>query len=317
MLAAWFREGSILAGGELHYDEGSFSMGGYPVEHEQVVEWDANGDLAWTSEAYENPELFEDIDEDEGDEASEDSHLVDKLTPTTTSARVSSGETMVVAKFRRGSFFEDSRLAYNGKGFSASGVGPVKLDEVIEWDSNGDLSWRSAAVRASALAGEPVLVSTAGGEANIQGERAWTDSVAPASPPEHPTPDSTSPDRDSQPAASAPVLDTWKTSVGFSALGLILNLMILSFVSDVSRSPNGLMVAVIIYILMASYALGAYPSYFSDRPLLQSRSAISFVNTIVGGPLFGLQWNRNLKKGTKGISYIVFSVLIVLAAFLP
>jgi len=64
-----------------------------------------------------------------------------------------------------------------------------------------------------------------------------------------------------------------------------------------------------VYIVIAIiYAAVIYPSLFTENPKAQSPEKISFVNGLFGGLLFGLIWNRNLTKGKKGISYIIFII---------
>ena len=61
------------------------------------------------------------------------------------------------------------------------------------------------------------------------------------------------------------------------------------------------------------YAAKIYPSYFTDKPMIDSPEAVSFLNTFVGGIIFGLIWNHNLTRKEKGIAHIVFIVFIAVA----
>lgn len=152
----------------------------------------------------------------------------------------------------------------------------------------------------------------------------WSPKVEPTSPPgsapQHPA----SPGNMPQPVVDAPVLQTWKTSVWFSVLGALLGLPLLMTLSSVlailpmilfamltglddpqSYSP---ILALIGNTLMLVYAVAVYPSYFSVKPRLRSSRLISFANLTFGGLIYGLLWNANLTRRTKGISYIVSAV---------
>jgi len=97
------------------------------------------------------------------------------------------------------------------------------------------------------------------------------------------------------PYAYYPVPSTWKTSWGFSILGLFIGAMFPPF-----------------WVLAIPYAAIFYPSYFTEKPKLKSNRVISFANCAFGGPIFGWIWNGNLRIKDKGISHIVFIVLTVL-----
>lgn len=150
---------------------------------------------------------------------------------------------------------------------------------------------------------------------------AWTLHTAPTSPTEDPTQDLAPSDSTAQPVVDAPVLQTWKTSVGFSVLAMILGLPLLMILSSLiailpivlfamltglsdpqSFSP---ILALVGNALMLVYAVKIYPSYFSEKPRLRSSKLISFANFMFGGLIFGLLWNGNLTKKTKGMSYKV------------
>lgn len=154
---------------------------------------------------------------------------------------------------------------------------------------------------------------------------AWTQNVAPTSPSEDAPQGLASADIAAQLVAATPVLQTWKTSLGFSVLGWLVGfplLMVLSLLiamplvvlfsmltgldSPQSGSP---IVALVGNALMLVYAAKVYPSYFSEKPRLRSSKAISFANFMFGGLIFGSFWNGNLSKRTKGSSYVVFAVL--------
>ena len=140
--------------------------------------------------------------------------------------------------------------------------------------------------------------------------------------------------------SQVPVLETWKTSVGFSVLGaivgfpLVMLLMILlsSLVSFGMASGIGAAVsmapeltsavasalvtpiaAILFYALSMVYATVFYPSYFGSKPKVKSSRAISFLNLTFGFVIFGVLWNSALTKRSKGASHIV---LVVLTAFM-
>jgi hypothetical protein len=149
---------------------------------------------------------------------------------------------------------------------------------------------------------------------------AWNQNVAPTSPSDDAPQDLASPESTAQPVVDAPVLQTWKTSVGFSVLGLllapplmtivaILPMMLFSMLTGAS-SPQSLSPIMVLIgnALMLVYAVKFYPSYFSGKPRLRSSKLISFANLMFGGLIFGSLWNGNLTKKTKGSSYIVQAV---------
>ncbi|MDR1185645.1 MAG: hypothetical protein LBK67_12750 [Coriobacteriales bacterium] len=137
----------------------------------------------------------------------------------------------------------------------------------------------------------------------------------------------------------APVLQTWKTSVGFSVLGLFVGFPVLVIVSmlltilltllaswlaslaagDIvttiladalaPRSSGAWPLLVIVgNSLMIIYALRVYPSYFTNKPVFKSSKVISFANFTFGPVIFGVLWNNNLTEKKKGVSYIVSAI---------
>jgi len=153
----------------------------------------------------------------------------------------------------------------------------------------------------------------------------WTQHVAPTAPHGDAPQGPAFPVSAAQPVVAAPVLQTWKTSVGFSVLALFLGLPLLMILSSLLALPLMLLFAMLTglsspqsfspilalvgNILMLAYALKVYPSFFSEKPRLRSNKAISFTNLMFGGLIFGLLWNGNLTKRTKGSSYMVSAVL--------
>jgi len=122
----------------------------------------------------------------------------------------------------------------------------------------------------------------------------------------------------------APLLNTWKTSVGFSVLGVLVGfpfmvvLMILIailpafgiyFLTGIDpQAIIPLLAPSIFYVLEIVYAAVFYPSYFTEKPKLKSSRIISLLNLVFGFVIFGVLWNSNLTKKNKGISYIVLIV---------
>lgn len=137
-------------------------------------------------------------------------------------------------------------------------------------------------------------------------------------------------ERQAQPAPTGcPALDSWKTSVLFSILGLVLSVVwmgvvgyIIGIVISLSLPslPNQYVFALgapingLIYQLVSLvYVVAYYPSYFKEKPLIKSRRAISCLNFLFGGVIFGSLWNHNLTRKEKGISYVVCTILTILA----
>ena len=119
--------------------------------------------------------------------------------------------------------------------------------------------------------------------------------------------------------AGAPLLANWKTNVLFTILGVLAAAAINGFTGasvdahgNVTSNPSPMVgfLALAYIVFCIVYAAKIYPSYFTDKPMLASSEAISFLNCFVGGLIFGLIWNHNLTRGEKGIATIVFIVLI-------
>jgi hypothetical protein len=158
----------------------------------------------------------------------------------------------------------------------------------------------------------------------------WTQNVAPVSPCANTPQVPTSPGNTPQPVIDAPVLQTWKSSVGFSVLGGLFGTPLLFLASPIAflyirlfpmwtGPPNPkafvLILGLVGNLLMLVYAAKFYPSYFTEKPRLGSSKLISFANFMFGGLVFGLLWNGNLTKKTKGSSYLVSAVLSGMACF--
>lgn len=124
-------------------------------------------------------------------------------------------------------------------------------------------------------------------------------------------------------AALPPVLQTWKTSPLFTALGLIASVVLSYFYVAVVQISyliiaGGEQSIIPIYVaailgnaVLAIYLLAIFPSYLTDKPILRSSKVISFMNCAFGGGILGLLWNHNLTKkwGKKSISHLVFGGL--------
>lgn len=121
-----------------------------------------------------------------------------------------------------------------------------------------------------------------------------------------------------------PAVEGWKPSPGFSVLGALVNSTLFAFVSAMITSVfvafagylAGLFISLILWPgIPIVYALVVYPSYFTDKPLIKSSRAISFLNYTIGWVIFGALWNSNLRcsnlerRPKKGYSHIVFTVI--------
>jgi len=126
-----------------------------------------------------------------------------------------------------------------------------------------------------------------------------------------------------------PVLQTWKTSSGFSILGaLAANALIALMGISILYNDNpvvkiaGLFLSIFMFIyliFMVVYPVFIYPSFFKEKPFIRSPKLISFLNFFFGSLfvvvipasiLFPLLWNKNLTVGKKGVSSMVFSIII-------
>lgn len=107
-------------------------------------------------------------------------------------------------------------------------------------------------------------------------------------------------------------LKSWKTSIGFSILGLVVYAIVyfrcvqyISFFSDLPTTQLkgqfcGGVVLMADSILCLVYALYVRKSFFGETPRLKSSKAISFWNFFFGGIIFGCIWNNNLTHCSKG-----------------
>ncbi len=113
-------------------------------------------------------------------------------------------------------------------------------------------------------------------------------------------------------AQSFSFLDNWKTSVGIFILGLICS-NACSLVSYFGTVPSIIM-AIVFALGTLGWALGGYPSLFTDKPCLKSRNAACFLNAFFGGIVFGALWCTCLTKKKRGVSQYVQSALIFATA---
>ena len=133
-----------------------------------------------------------------------------------------------------------------------------------------------------------------------------------------------------------PAIREWKTSIGFSILGIVASLLfwivlvllfgflIESYVGGRFRETTlgrlaGAPAGIVTYALCIIYVAVFYLSYFKNNPRITSSKAISFLNFFFGGVIFGALWNTNLTKSRrrtnpdKGVSYIYAIIISVLA----
>jgi len=114
----------------------------------------------------------------------------------------------------------------------------------------------------------------------------------------------------SQPVNDSASLRKWKTDV-FSTVAGVALWLVLTTVSDFPFSLD-ILLRTAFSLLSVYYALVVFPTYFTAKPRLTNTKVVSFANGFFGGVIFGLLWNRNLTKKTQGISYIVFTVVLLI-----
>lgn len=119
--------------------------------------------------------------------------------------------------------------------------------------------------------------------------------------------------RGPQSCETYPTLDAWDTSYGLSFLGCVLAALLCSLPYN---GFAGWAITIAYGIATAIYAIAIYPSFFKSKPFLTSPSAISFLNCLFGGCVFGSLWNYNLTKRKRGISYIVCIGIMTLSVVL-
>ena len=117
----------------------------------------------------------------------------------------------------------------------------------------------------------------------------------------------------------APLLDTWQTKGGFVAMGVVASILVngcLNMAASNVATRGAAIAVVVVAIAFAlaclAYALFVYPTYFRERPLVRTSEAVSFLNGLLGGLIFGCIWCYNLTNRKLGISHIVYAVLLCL-----
>lgn len=105
----------------------------------------------------------------------------------------------------------------------------------------------------------------------------------------------------------------WKTSIGFSLLGAVASIVV-NFLP--LGGIFGTTVTVGYWVIAFFYVVTVYPSLFKEYPKLTSSRGISFCNMFFGGVAFGALFNTCLTKRKKGISYIVYTILMIISALL-
>ena len=128
-----------------------------------------------------------------------------------------------------------------------------------------------------------------------------------------------------QRSVDTPFLSQWKTDVPFTILGLLLRFMLVWTIINLTGGQamidealqTGVLTPTRAYIIggglfnlaCAITAFVVIPKRF--RKDYEGRNyLVSFVNTLVGGIIFGPYWNSRLTKRRLGISYLVFFVLL-------
>ena len=115
-----------------------------------------------------------------------------------------------------------------------------------------------------------------------------------------------------------PLLYSWKTSIGATIGGIILAYILSGLNGALAYDGTSFIFTTIFSIVTMVfgiiYALAVYPSFFTANPKIKNNTGISFLNGLFGGIIFGCIWNSNLTKKRKGISHIVF-VIVIAAIF--
>lgn len=118
--------------------------------------------------------------------------------------------------------------------------------------------------------------------------------------------------------SSKPVLTWWETNGGMTFLGIVA-----TWVGNIAIRGNHSVVficCICIHVAIIWYASTVYPSFFTEKPVISNRNAVSFLNGALGGVIFGPLWNSNLTNGKPGISnrvaIVVYAVFIVVEVLL-
>ena len=112
-------------------------------------------------------------------------------------------------------------------------------------------------------------------------------------------------------------LNNWQTDFGLTSLGMFITFMLNVGGANMDITAGSFEVFAVITIIQLIYificfvyAASIYPSLFTTTPKAQSPNTISFLNGFLGFVIFGSIWNSNLTKGRKGISHIVYIVIV-------
>lgn len=121
-----------------------------------------------------------------------------------------------------------------------------------------------------------------------------------------------------------PFLAKWLTSVGGTVGGIVAYMAISGIFDYIADTTNSFSMLAFVYLfwvvllgVYAYYAFAIYPSLFTRSPKVDlSPTAISFINGLVGGIIFGCLWNTCLTKGKIGISHYIAGVCCTLGSLM-
>ncbi len=111
-------------------------------------------------------------------------------------------------------------------------------------------------------------------------------------------------------------LNTWHTKPVPFIIGILIAVIYARIPLPDSLLTVDLIIAGLFFIFGIVYALKIYPSYFTVKPMIRNSNVISFLNGLCGSIIFGCIWNSNLTNRKKGVSNIVYVVVIILSAIL-
>ncbi len=121
----------------------------------------------------------------------------------------------------------------------------------------------------------------------------------------------------------SPLLNGWKTQSGYVAAGIIVGVLINGSLNSLSSNVTNYNTILVLFLVSLAcslaclaYALFVYPTFFKSEPLVKSNATASFLNGLAGGVIFGCLWCSNMTSRKKGISHIVYAILIVVVAVL-
>ena len=120
--------------------------------------------------------------------------------------------------------------------------------------------------------------------------------------------------------SNLPAIRGWKSAPGFSFFGAMVSVAWGYAFFRALPSGFNLIPMVLVMIL---YVMLFYPSYFTEKPRIISSTVISFLNCACMGPVFGICFNRSLKKaketgevwmGAAHVVAMVFCAILVVVA---